>query len=175
MANVNLSRTKGKHKVRMLDFFTCVIDLTDEAPKSISADTLQLAQLPDRVLVFPATLIIETAWDGTSAAADIGIDGGDELFDGFDLQSTAGVYMQASPAYTAADISDPPTEAEVQAIADALEANAAAGVGLFLSTGGVLTFLPTYTGDDQTEGKATLVVPYLELDRANGNFTRFVP
>lgn len=115
MATVNLSRAKGRHKKFVSRFFTTVLDYTDEV--GTSADVHQLLQLPPESMVIAADMVVITASDAvTTATADLGFAGGDELIADGNLKSAAGTV-----------ITDDVT-------------------GLVKETGGVVTFTPTYTG-----------------------------
>jgi hypothetical protein len=46
--------------------------------------------------------------------------------------------------------------------------------GVYLPTGGVITFTPTYTGTAATAGRLQLLIGYVETDKTNGEMTVFV-
>lgn len=145
MAIVNLTRTKELAQKKSTCFFTAELDFEDNVP--ISADVYQLFTLPPNAMVLGASMFVVTPSDAaTSATADVGFDGGDTLIDGANLKSVADTNLSGG------------TNAVVPQIAQ---------------TGGIVTFVPTYTGA-ATTGKWRVVIEYLEFEKNNGEYTRFV-
>lgn len=145
MANVNLTRTEKLYQKKSVSVFTAVLDFTDNVPTT--GEDYQLFTLPAQSLVTAASLLVLTASDAaTSAAADVGFDGGDTLIDGVNLKSAAGTTLSGG------------TNAKISQLSD---------------TGGVVTFSPTYTGA-ATAGKFLLCVEYVEIEKVTGEYTNFV-
>lgn len=139
MATQNLTRKNGRHKVKEIEAFDTVLDVSEI---DVSADVYQLAVLPPKTLIKRVSMIVVTPNDAaTSAVADVGVDGDSSLVSAFDLTGAAGVTSSDGDIY--------------------------------LENGGILTYLPTYTGTP-TEGKVILHVEYSEIGKASGNFTQFI-
>ena len=88
MALVNLTRTRGKHKVETIEAFHCVLDVLDEV--GTTGDDYQLAILPPKTLIKSVSVIVEVSNDsGGDPVADIGVDGDDSIVAAFDLSAAA--------------------------------------------------------------------------------------
>ena len=110
-----------------------------------TGEVYQLGTIPDEsVIVGAVVLPLIVNNAGTSATFDLGFAGGDELMDGADLLTAA--------------LTDIPS----------------ALVPLYMPTGGLLTFLPTYGGTAATTGKFLLYVEYIEVRQCTGELTNFV-
>lgn len=141
MATKNLTRTKGRHKKRDISVFTTHVTIDEFG---VSGDVYEVFKLPFNSLVTRRSAYIVTASDdSTSAAADVGIDGGAELGN-MDLTALAG-----SNGFTA--------EEELA----------------FFPTGGTVTVTPAYGTNDPTVGEAILVIEYVEIDKTTGDVTNF--
>jgi hypothetical protein len=142
MANVNISRTKGMHKLRKTNVFSTEITYEDFVA---SADVLQLANMPDNVLITRAFsyVVVEEA-TATTCTGDLGLSGGAELLNDTDLAAAADTVDESSL------------------------------VPLLLPTGGELTFTVSWTGTTPNLGKIQLVVEYIELDKCSGELVNFV-
>jgi hypothetical protein len=145
MANVNLSREDKFCQKKSVSVFTAVLDFTDNIPTS--ADVYQLFTLPPMSIVTVASALVLVASDAaTTATADVGFAGGDTLIDGANLKSAAGTSLSGG------------TNAKVAQLSE---------------TGGVVTFVPTYTGA-VTAGKFLVRIEYVETEKVNGEYTNFV-
>ena len=144
MATVNLTRTGKANQKLNKSIFSMELDFTTNIPTS--ADVYELFVLPPYSMITAANIFVVTASDAvTSAAADVGFDGGDTLIDGVNLKSAANTNLSGG------------TNAVVPQIK---------------ATGGTVTFKPTYTGTT-TEGKFRLTVEYLEYTKYTGEVNNF--
>ena len=110
-----------------------------------TAEVYQLGVIPPESVILSAVVLpLVVNNAGTSATFDLGFAGGDELMDGADLLTAA--------------LTDIPSTL----------------VPLYMPTGGVLTFLPTYGGTAATTGKFLLYIEYLEVRQCTGELTNFV-
>ena len=110
-----------------------------------TAEVYQLGTIPPESVILSAVVLpLIVNNAGTSATFDLGFAGGDELMDGADLLTAA--------------LTDIPSTL----------------VPLYMPTGGVLTFLPTYGGTAATTGNFLLYVEYLEVRQCTGELTNFV-
>jgi hypothetical protein len=110
-----------------------------------TAEVYQLGMIPPESVVLSAVVLpLIVNNAGTSATFDLGFAGGDELMDGADLLTAA--------------LTDIPSTL----------------VPLYMPTGGILTFLPTYGGTAATTGKFLLYIEYLEVRQCTGELTNFV-
>jgi hypothetical protein len=110
-----------------------------------TAEVYQFCTIPPESLILGAVVLpLIVNNAGTSATFDLGFAGGDELMDGADLLTAA--------------LTDIPSTL----------------VPLYMPTGGVLTFLPTYGGTAATTGKFLLYVEYIEVRQCTGELTNFV-
>ena len=110
-----------------------------------TAEVYQFCDIPPESLILSAVVLpLIVNNAGTSATFDLGFAGGDELMDGADLLTAA--------------LTDIPSTL----------------VPLYMPTGGVLTFLPTYGGTAATTGKFFLYVEYIEVRQCTGELTNFV-
>jgi len=110
-----------------------------------TGEVYQLGMIPDEAVVLSAVVLpLIVNNAGTSATFDLGFAGGDELMDGADLLTAA--------------LTDIPSTL----------------VPLYMPTGGLLTFLPTYGGTAATTGKFLLYIEYLEVRQCTGELTNFV-
>lgn len=131
-------------KHKKRDISVALVEIDVSGEYATSADTYQLVQFAHKTLILGVTALVLVPNDAvTSAVADIGIDGDNSLVSAGDLTDTAGTDL--------ASMSAP----------------------FYLETGGVLTYIPTYTGA-MTEGKILLAVQYVETDRTNGQMTAFI-
>lgn len=141
MATVNLTRTKRRHQKQHVSSFTTDIPFS-EMPTT--ADVYQLFELPPASMVVRAQAVIITANNqATTAAIDVGFDGGAELLDGSDIKSAAGTVLTDNVA------------------------------GLIRETGGMVTVKPALAGAAATAGKFKLHIDYVEYEKTNGEVTNF--
>lgn len=114
MATKNITRKSRRHQKQGICVFTTMLAVSE---LDTSGDDYQLFVLPPAAVVTSAKAIVVTANDAaTSAAADLGFDGGDELLAAADLTSAA----------------DTVIDDEIG--------------GIIRETGGVVTITPTYDG-----------------------------
>lgn len=150
MATQNLTRKARLNKKRGVRNFIAVLDYADTSELDIttSADDYELFVAPNDCYVTKAEMLVITPFNSaTSDAADVGIDGGDTLIDGANLQSAANSLLSGGTN---------------------------AVVPQFLETGGTITFSPTYTGGSTSAGKVILVIEYVEIERCEeGEITQF--
>lgn len=150
MATQNVTREGLLNQKKCIKYATAILDYTapaDAVDVSTSADVYELFEMPgDAVLIVEANLFVETASDAvTSAVADIGFDGGDTLLDGVNLKSAANTDLSGG------------TNAVVPQL---------------ITSGGTVTFLPTYTGTT-TAGRFHLRIGYIEIEKKTGELTNF--
>lgn len=144
MATQNLTRVGERAQKKGVCVFTTELDYTDEI--GTSADVYELFTLPPQAMVTHASVFVVTPSDAaTTATVDVGFAGGDTLIDGGNLKAAANTVLSGG------------TNAVVPQIA---------------STGGVVTFLPTYTGAT-TAGKFFVRIEYIEYEKNTGEYTRF--
>ena len=144
MPTQNLTRIGERAQKKSICVFTTELDYTDEI--ATSADIYELFTLPPNSFVSFASIFVITASDAaTSAVADVGFDGGDTLIDGANLKSAADTELTGG------------TNAVVPQISE---------------TGGIVTFLPTYTGA-ATVGKFFIRIEYIEYEKNTGEYTNF--
>ncbi len=146
MATQNLTRAFKREQKKSIRAFASELDFTDEI--GTSADVYELFNLPAESLITSATVYIITPNDaGTSAAVDVGFDGGDTLIDGGNLQAAADTVLTGGTNSV---------------------------IPIRKPTGGLVTFLPTYVGTASTEGKCLVYIEYIEYNkREEGELTNF--
>ncbi len=151
MTTQNKTRELLLNQKKQVRYATAILDVTDQLDSvqiDVSADVYEMFELPDNslVLVTEAALFVETAADSaTSAVANVGFAGGDTLIDGVDLKSVADTDLSGG------------TNAVVPQL---------------VSTGGKVTFLPTYVGAP-TVGRFHLRIGYIELEKKSGELTNY--
>ena len=143
MATNNLTKAAGRHKKRSVCVAYAELAVDE---MTTSADIYELMVFPEKTLVLNVSVVIGTANDsGTSAVADIGVDGGSEFLSAGDLTGAAETVLAG------ATDNDP----------------------TYLASGGTLTVLPTLVGTAQTAGMIRVCVSYVETDKVNGDLTNF--
>ena len=143
MANVDISRSKGRHKKR--DVSVAAFELNGEelatliAGDATNADDFQLGVLPTNILIVAQYTVIIESFDA-ALTVDLGFSGGTELDSAVALDGAADTVV--------------------------------AGVtGLAIQTG------PTVTADfsaDPSQGRAMVIIEYIEYDQCTGELTNFV-
>ena len=142
MATVDITRSEGRTTKRGISVFSTTIDVAEAAT---SADVYQVLVLPAESQVLRASVQIMTANDAaTSAIADLGFDGGDELINDVDLTAAADTFVE----------------------------NTGSAVPTIKETGGTVTYTPTYTGA-LTAGKVLVTIEYNEYEKKTGELTNF--
>ena len=143
MATENLTKAAGRHKKRGVCVAYAELAV-DEMTTTL--DVYELMVLPAKSLVLAVYVVIGVANDsGTSAVADIGVDGGSEFLSAGDLTGAAETVLVGGAA------NDP----------------------TYLASGGTLTVLPTLAGTAQTAGMIRIAVEYVETDKVTGDLTNF--
>lgn len=144
MGTTNRTRQLSMHKKRDVTYVCADLNLVASAALfQTTAEIYQLAKLPAGAVIVSLTTVIATpVATASTATADIGIAGANELINDFDLKGSAAATTTVE--------------------------------GVYLPSGGVLTFTPTYTGSAATAGRLIVLVGFIETDKTNGDMLAFV-
>lgn len=144
MANIDISRSKGRHKKRDVSVSAFEINGAEVAAliaagTAANTDDFQLGVLPKNILITAVHTVVLESFDA-ALTVDLGFSGGTELDGAVALDGAADTVVVGN-------------------------------TGISIQTG------PTVTADfsaNPTQGRAMLIVQYIEYEQCTGELTNFV-